>query len=350
MDIVEIKLKIKEWEYAFRKQHNKLPSKADIKDDVEIHKLYSLYKSIKLGQQQKPSKQETVNEPASVQSSPVKRNDYSPRGELGPTPQANGRVLSIFDLKMTPPDSSPLKHKSDKASPPAFTMPPPQSPVKNIIETPTKSKNKPFATPIKGRKIVFETPSYLNKHRQHPQTPDSHNNNNNTVINFLVSPSPFKTQRSIGKRLTEVYNTSLKEAEDLKSFNLEEEFQSHEEQESKETETTTNNDRKIAPRSKRTQKRLTRRVKIAPRPVNSKPSLENVNLQDHITKLEEGERKQLVAYMDSDEDDENRDGEVGIASVFESPTKKTRMPVSNNFKRLKINDPRSRRFKQRMRR
>ena len=114
MDIIEIKLKIKEWEYAFRKQHNKLPSKADIKDDVEIHKLYSLYKSIKLGQQQKPSKQETVNEPASVQSSPVKKNDYSPRGELGPTPQANGRVLSIFDLKMTPPDSSPLKHKSDK--------------------------------------------------------------------------------------------------------------------------------------------------------------------------------------------------------------------------------------------
>ncbi|KAF6067051.1 DNA replication and checkpoint family protein [Candida albicans] len=309
MDIVEIKSKIKEWEYAFRKQHNKLPSKADIKDDVEIHKLYSLYKSIKSGQQQKPSKQETVNEPASVQSSPVKRNDYSPRGELGPTPQANGRVLSIFDLKMTPPDSSPLKHKSDKASPSAFAMPPPQSPVKNIIETPTKSKNKSFVTPIKGRKI-----------------------------------------RSIGKRLTEVYNTSLKEAEDLKSFNLEEEFQSHEEQESEETETTTNNDRKIAPRSKRTQKRSTRRVKMAPRPVNSKPSLENVNLQDHITKLEEGERKQLVAYMDSDEDDENRDGEVGIASVFESPTKKTRMPVSNNFKRLKINDPRSRRFKQRMRR
>ena len=99
-------------------------------------------------------------------------------------------------------------------------MPPPQSPVKNIIETPTKSKNKLFVTPIKGRKIVFETPSYLNKHRQNPQTPDSHNNNNNTVINFLVSPSPFKTQRSIGKRLTEVYNTSLKEAEDLKALIL----------------------------------------------------------------------------------------------------------------------------------
>ncbi|CAX39865.1 DNA replication and checkpoint protein, putative [Candida dubliniensis CD36] len=348
MDIIEIKSKIKEWEYAFRKQHNKLPSKSDIKDDVEIHKLYSLYKSIKSGQSQKPSKQETTEEPASTQSSPVKKNEYSPRGELGPTPQANGRVLSIFDLKMTPPESSPLKHKSDKTSPLSFTMPPPQSPVKNIIETPTKSKNKSFTTPIKGRKIVFETPSYLNKHRQNPQTPDSHKNN--AVINFSVSPSPFKTQRGIGKRLTEVYNTSLKEAEDLKSFNLEEEFQNEEKEESEAIETMNNNDEKIAPRNKRTQKRSTRRVKMAPRPVDSRPSLDNVNLQDHMTKLEEGERKQLAAYMDSDEEDDSKDRENDIASVFESPTKKTRMPVSNNFKRLKINDPRSRRFKQRMRR
>ena len=58
MEVIEIKQKIKEWEYSFREKHNKPPSKSDIKENSEIHKLYSLYRAIK--QENNPNKHPRV--------------------------------------------------------------------------------------------------------------------------------------------------------------------------------------------------------------------------------------------------------------------------------------------------
>ncbi|RCK58901.1 DNA replication regulator SLD2 [Candida viswanathii] len=346
MEVAEVKQKIKEWEYAFREKNNRLPSKSDIKENSEIRKLYSLYRAIKLG---KPPKEAPKKEP--VSESPVRKNVFDSAGELGPTPQANGRVLSIFDFKMTPPESSPLKKKSTNtnlpSSPQKMDMPPPDSPVKRImVETPTKNRVRLLATPTKSRSIDFSafSPGYR---KENPQTPTS--GSSVAVVDFQVSPSPMKPLRGIGKKLADLYKSAIEEAETLKDSEfadgelvdevIEEEGQSGDEED--ETETTT------VYKRKRTQKRLTKRVKMAPRPVEEKPTLDNINIQKKVSKMEEKEREHIEAYINSE--DEEEEDEVK-PRVPESPVKKTRKPTANNFQRLKINDPRAKRFKQRMRR
>ncbi|KAL6454508.1 LOW QUALITY PROTEIN: SLD2 DNA replication regulator SLD2 [Candida maltosa Xu316] len=343
MDINEIKQKIKKWEYSFKEKHNRLPSKSDIKDNNDIYKLYS---SMKSGKQ--PVKTTTESTSKDEMTSPVKPKTNTIQGELGPTPQANGRVMSIFDFKMTPPESSPLKNKSTNilnSSPPKFAMLPPMSPVKKIAppETPTKRRRLSFSvTPTKPIPINFETPSYLTRHKENPQTPTS----TTAQVDFKVSPSPFKPLRGIGHRLADLYNRAIEEAKDLK---MNEEYVSEGNSGSEDEiddESTARDGSSVVYRKKRTQKRSTRRVKMAPRQVDGEDKLQDVNVLDQMTKIEEHERKRLEAYINSDEEDEEEDK----SNVFDTSSKKTRKPIAANYKRLKINDPRSKRFKQRMRR
>ncbi|MCP8717702.1 MAG: hypothetical protein M5F18_00180 [Asgard group archaeon] len=352
MEVIEIKQKIKEWEYSFREKHNKPPSKSDIKENSEIHKLYSLYRAIKQGKQ---PKQTSKSDPAP--ESPIKKNVFDSKEELGPTPQANGRVMSIFDFKLTPPESSPLKKKSTNtsifSSPQKMSMPPPDSPVKRITtETPTKNRIRSFATPTKPRSIDFSmfSPGYRN---QNPLTPLS-GLNNSTVVDFQVSPSPLKPLRGIGKKLADLYKSAIEEAENLETNEfdeevIEEEAAHHEEHGvGEDSEDEDNKENRKGFKRKKTQKRQTKRVKMAPRPVLENSSLDDVNIQEKVSKMEEEERKHIEAYINSDEEYDIED-EVN-SLVPESPIKKTRKPIANNYQRLKINDPRAKRFKQRMRR
>ena len=362
MKVTEIKQKIKEWEYSFREKNNRVPSKTDIKENLEIHKLYSLYRAIKLGKQpkqpEKPYKSEHIPE------SPVRRNVFDSKEELGPTPQANGRVMSIFDLKMTPPESSPLKNKSTDttilSSPQKMSMPPPDSPLKKITaETPTKNRIKSFATPTKPRAIDFSsfTPGYR---QQNIQTPLS-NRNGSSIVDFQVSPSPLKPLRGIGKKLADLYKSAIEEAENLGASEFAQEIIEeqdeviHDEDKNKEngeSENESDNDKenKGTFKRKRTQKRLTKRVKMAPRPVIERPTLDNVDIQEKVSKMEEKERKHIEAYINSENEEEVDDEQENNSLVSESPIKKTRKPIAQNYQRLKINDPRAKRFKQRMRR
>lgn len=401
----EIKHEIKSWEYKFKAENDRLPLKQDVNSIPEIKKLYALYKSYKTGKPVKMEKREKSHKPektykSDTYSSPLVSKNRSettdvvpptPKGELGPTPQANGRVLSIFDFGLTPPESSPLKQKSEKSAHNGTikTDQLSQSTGLDLLVTPTKAnKFSPFAstqrknsnlaseaTPLgAARKLNFaavmdvQTPNYM---KQKTQTPTF--SRTVPLPDFLVSPSPLKSQRMM-RKLTEVYKTSLESID--ADPELASEFNTAEmeindgmiEKEEKGGEAISVENRGM--RKQKTQKRLTRRVKMAPRLENEGQTLDTVNIQDRIQLMEEQERTSLMAYMnsESEDDDDDDDGDDDDDSdnekegegkrnrgnngngVQQSPIKRTRKPVTANYKRLKINDPRSRKFKQRMRR
>ncbi|RLV95213.1 DNA replication regulator SLD2 [Spathaspora sp. JA1] len=320
MDVSEVKRQIKNWEYEFKKLHNRLPSKSDVKQNSQISKLYSLYKSIK-NKQQEPI--------LSPQKPP-------PDVELGPTPQANGKVLSIFDFKLaSPPESSPLKRKSTNI------MPPPESPIKKIqpqMQTPTKPKTTGFLTPSKKPKSInFETPDYLSRGMSRTLDPTTPTSGRKSNFAFSVSPSPLKINR-FNKKLAQVYNASVEpDLDEDPDMGIPEMSDEEEDLETEEPNTY---------KKKKTQKRSTRRGKLAPVSLDEGSTLEGVNVQQEITKMEQQERKRLEAYINSDDEYEEEDKHV----VVDTTGKKTRKPVADNYKRLKINDARSRNFKRRMRR
>ena len=333
--ILKLKQQIKDWEHGFKVQHGRLPLKLDVNENLEIKALYSKYRSLKLNKHTVSDKAKSTNQDNETE----KENALpTPSGELGPTPQANGRVLSIFDYKLTPPESSPLKNKSRNAPNTNHDL---DSVV--IDSTPVKARRRlSFSTPTKGsleatpititKKLqqAAETPRYLKSSTIHSFA--------GNAIDFLVSPSPLKPNR-MGRKLMDVYNMSIKEVDDINA----EEFIDVQEEEESEIPLSMNE-----PILKRkTQKRQTRRSKMAPRPTNETNSLDKVDVQQRIDKLDDKERAALAAYMNSESESES---ESEKDHTHGSPVKKTRKPIAQNYKRLKINDPRSRRFKQRMRR
>ena len=338
-DILTIKQQIKDWEHGFKLQHGKLPSKLDVRENPKIKALYSKYKSIKLNKQVTTT---TMDKSTAKEDFDEKENVLpTPNGELGPTPQANGRVLSIFDLKLTPPESSPLKNKSVNVPNIQSDLDSPNTtPVKTnrrlSFSTPTKASTE--ATPTRMTKTlqrVAETPRYLNSNA----TPTFSRN----VVNFLVSPSPLKPNR-LGRKLMDVYNMSIMEMDEQDGEKLIDKEESVSEEAV--SEAVVSKSESVVKR--KTQKRQTRRSKMAPRPVAEMSSLDEVDVQQKMMTLEEKERSTLAAYMNSDSESESDTQDKD--QVHGSPVKKTRKPIAQNYKRLKINDPRSRRFKQRMRR
>lgn len=371
MELTEVKQKIKEWEYSFKKQHGRIPSKQDVKDNPEVHKLYSLYKSSK---QPSSTSSRPTNEKPKLKRQQQHDQTYnpplSPKGELGPTPQANGKVLSIFDFRLTPPESSPLKRKSIQSNiteTHLHQLPPPRSPMKPIlIQTPTKPKSNGllFKTPTKTRTLTFETPSYLTS-RKHQQLPPPSSASVEFVSSpktpifgrvempeFQVSPSPLKTHRFLGKKLADVYNDSV---EDMGKFGdevgMDMEMGVIEEDESEDNEDmNVEEDGEVARLFKKpkTQKRLTRRVKIAPRPMMEENGFVPTDIQKEVSALDEKERHDLAAYINSDEEEEDDEEDDVMIGTSASPIKRGRKPISANYKRMKINDPRTRNFKRRM--
>ncbi|ODV59145.1 uncharacterized protein ASCRUDRAFT_113293 [Ascoidea rubescens DSM 1968] len=147
--ITTIKYQIKNWEYAFKKEHNAQPSKEDVKNDPNIAKLYREYKRLKYykstkivannekktisyvlrantkNDQIEPQKQivgrlktparnvkyTPVNSPEkNTNATPAPESNLIP-AEIGPTPQLNGRILGLFELSSTSP-SKPLTNSS----------------------------------------------------------------------------------------------------------------------------------------------------------------------------------------------------------------------------------------------
>ncbi|KAG7663478.1 SLD2 [[Candida] subhashii] len=364
MELAEVRQRIKEWEYSFKKQNDRQPSKQDIKENEDIHKLYSLYKSFKQASSKptndkpKPKREEHDNQ---------HRIPSSPRGQLGPTPQANGKVLSIFDFRLTPPESSPLKRKSTNN--PILPMDqPPRSPMKRIqIQTPTKPKSTGlllFKTPTKPKTITFETPGYMAPNRNSLKPPVQQQveyvTSPKTPIfgkvtdmpEFSVSPSPLKSHRFLGRKLADVYNDSLEDVNLGLDPELVMEMETIAENNNEEDDHDEVNENEIGKGSgktykkAKTQKRSTRRVKMAPRPVAQEDGFKTKDIQLEVSKMNEEERRGLESYINSDEEEEEEEEEV--APTSKDPIKRGRKPVTANYKRMKINDPRTRNFKRRM--
>ncbi|CDO96043.1 unnamed protein product [Kluyveromyces dobzhanskii CBS 2104] len=89
-----LKIEIKLWERAFEKKHGRLPEKDDIKKDTEIKRRYKQYAQFKK-ETGKPSVQ------IAVDRTPIKSDSENLKAEFGPTPQMNGKLVSIFEMKVS---------------------------------------------------------------------------------------------------------------------------------------------------------------------------------------------------------------------------------------------------------
>lgn len=288
-----IKHQIKSWEHEFRRINNRLPTKSDIKSNDAIYKLYkqygaSTYRSHKVNKDidGKRGKEDNrgfevdihiFDSPSDVEEEAISNSENinkEPKimhnSELGPTPQANGKVLSIFDVKLTPPVSSPLlmkngtaMNKKKEASDGGGFKTPQRKPLgctnlqssKNLdpssqplllkkLENALHETNEESnLTPARNIQLVFkylETPQYIRKTNRkfdfqnsplakevqanalpRIETPENRTEKKNlsygvpltptksSPLNFRVSPTPLKTNRvfSFGnKRLAEIFD------------------------------------------------------------------------------------------------------------------------------------------------
>ncbi|CCE87323.1 Piso0_005871 [Millerozyma farinosa CBS 7064] len=407
-DLVNVKQSIKNWEYSFRKEHDRFPTKNDIKNVPDIHRLYKEYKRLKNAPAH--SEIDKANKPNGVLNSidveidsseseqeenfreePFEDTKNDP--QLGPTPQANGRVLSIFDLQLTPPDTTPTKKITDKTRIHSASTTPKIEPFKTPTKKPSKISGRSLnstlhavsqsddqsANILHARKDdITDTPQYLarNNHKflfsietpaksqsprkqhlnsvgvkheqqsqelsyQEPITPTKASN-----VNFSVSPSPLKPHRlfNVGnKKLSDLFN-EINSATDVADL-PEEEFEDHDSPDDADNEEVVNY------RKKFTQKRTTRRWKMKPNLTSEEHHEQNINVQQEMEKLNQKEKQEFKNYLDGKE--EELDGYESTETENKKPhstNEKKIKPISMNYKRLKINNPQKKFFKRRLRR
>ncbi|CCE86214.1 Piso0_005871 [Millerozyma farinosa CBS 7064] len=407
-DLVYVKQCIKNWEYSFRKEHTRFPTKNDIKNAPDIHKLYKEYKRLKNAPDH--SEIDKANKPNGVLKSIDVEIDSSESEQeekfreepfedakndpqLGPTPQANGRVLSIFDLQLTPPDTTPTKKITDKTRIHSASTTPKSEPFKTPTKKPSKISGRSLNSTLHAvsqshdqsvniapirKDDITDTPQYLarNNHKflfsietpAKSQSPRKQHLNSFSVkhehqsqaltyqdpltptkvskVNFSVSPSPLKPHRifNVGnKKLSDLFN-EIKSANDVADI-------PGEEFEANNSSDDVDNEEVVNYRKKFTQKRTTRRWKMKPNLAVEQPQEQNINVQQEMEKLNHKEKEDFQNYLDGKE--EVLDGYESTEAESKKPqniNEKKIKPISMNYKRLKINNPQKKFFKRRLRR
>lgn len=428
--LLRYKRRIKDWEKQFLAENGKLPSKSDCKADKEIWKAYKTYTQLKEADKiVKPQEKEGSGKPidtakeekskstASAKADPeledneeLQEPELGLNAEFGPTPQANGKVLSIFDMIVSPPESSPLKQKKQDISIGQFSSPtkplsylpsPRKAHSADVFKTPTKAPRKlqfTDLTPLRGsptKKSVLaqlqqasspqkpltvteltlgeETPLYLGKvnkmflfkEEDSDSSPIKRNvystpvKKSTSPVNFNTTPSPLKPLRLLSFGSKKSLSALFHECQNLK---IDEEFEAQKEEIEREIEASGVKDiqegeiEEPAPSRKRkriTQKRTTRNWKIKPRGENETEEFDGKDVHAELQKIHEGELKEFLEYMENGEDVDDAitdDDETYVKPDLFKTSGKKKKPLSNNYQRLKINDPRTKRFKQRMKR
>lgn len=375
-DINVIKRQIKDWEHSFVREHSKQPNKQDVKENSKISKLYKVYKALKNKQKQlqttiTPISKDLIDNIKGL-SDEESEKDGAGLGlevflrhntELGPTPQAGGKVLSIFDLAMTPPESSPLKDKQSRLTvfgDSGFKTPSKKKPLNQV--TPIKSDKKsfmerinmiqnssPISTPNRYAHISVQTPQYLNHNikkfetsqavsdvspfnipeQSSPlkQTPIS--TPTLTKINFQISPSPFKRKGFLGsKKLLDVFN-------EHKNIQIDEDEQDLVSDSSLDDEPIVEGQSPLKKRRAKTQKRTTRRWKMRPHleEVES-DDLQKKNIHKVMQEINEDHEKKIEKIINNQLDSEDEEPKE-VPKLSKSTGKKV-APISHNYKRLKI--------------
>ncbi|CDR43282.1 CYFA0S11e03136g1_1 [Cyberlindnera fabianii] len=157
MDQQALKVEIKRWEHEFREKEGRNPQKEDIKKDASIAAKYKMYNTIKMKVMKALKADTSIREPLTptknanhLYSTPQKSRkptthlntpqQTSPPSApspvvkmLGPTPQLNGRVLSIFEAITA---NTPIKTTPTKTMP-QITI---EEPYYDEFQTPTKKR------------------------------------------------------------------------------------------------------------------------------------------------------------------------------------------------------------------
>ncbi|AGO10411.1 AaceriABL045Wp [[Ashbya] aceris (nom. inval.)] len=111
-----LKVQLKTWERQFLEENGRSPIKEDIKAHPEIRRKYKEYTSLK-----KQLSKETTAKSLQKHGSPAKVTHPTPQKyleaeiELGPTPQIYGKVVSLFEMHISPLKRAPV-HQLDADS------------------------------------------------------------------------------------------------------------------------------------------------------------------------------------------------------------------------------------------
>ncbi|KAH3678559.1 hypothetical protein WICMUC_001368 [Wickerhamomyces mucosus] len=311
----ELKSQIKQWEYKFFKIKGRQPTREDIKQNKDISLKYKQYNKLKnppstpIKQKRKTHQLNTPQESSPFQNyeTPIKPE------ELGPTPQLNGKVLSIFEV-ITSPQSSLKKLPRDDITD-----------VNNEIDIDVEPI---FKTPVKRLNFikdnVDETPAYF-KHNFQKKT--------------STSPSPLLTQRYI-KPISRLHL----EFEDIKDElkygdyeEFEELYNNYDDDDEEEEEEQEGNG---SVPWKRKVKRQTRRVKMKSRPDipiepkrDLKAKLLNISKQSDMIQKEGDEIKEII--NDNEEESEEW-SEIETEYTKNTEIYSGNTKINKNYKRLKI--------------
>ncbi|KAK9457886.1 DNA replication/checkpoint protein [Dipodascopsis uninucleata] len=291
-----LKLEIKNWEYNFRREHLRDPTKEDIKQDVVVAAKYKQYRSLtksnELGRKkfheeivtlqkisaeagrssrqlkgetslsttpQQPLRTPTKKSSKYIYDTPSKVNSvtkssnlrYFSTDVLGPTPLAEGRILGILDIAST---SSPLSTNSHIASP-----------LQKEEESTAPS------TPESKRLLHIKTPQTLTPSYFKPTT------------ETCLTPSPLRNRRvsrgltAILAELKQIQDNAFEEDEkvlqEMEATAVENPYHLGEvkEKDFSHFEAALNENHLKAFQPKKTQKRTTRHYKMKPAPMSVMP-------------------------------------------------------------------------------
>ncbi|ODV73598.1 Sld2p CYBJADRAFT_167628 [Cyberlindnera jadinii NRRL Y-1542] len=330
-----LKLEIKSWEKQFKAREGRNPTRDDIKKNLDVAAKYKLYNSLKQqcnrqplspvkrqrqshnGQLQTPEK----TSPDAPRRSQDADTGISPRVEqLGPTPQLNGRVMSIFDV-ITSPYRTPTKCRTVNV----LSTPSRRLDLESTLQEETGGDEVETKTPQKVvRTLTFETPAYLK---------------NRAVEMVSSSPSPLATQRM--KKSLSTIASELKDIQDeLKYGDYDEDdlipFAEHDSSDDEAGEEDEQGSVPLQQWKKKGPKRQVRLVKKrARKTTGNEDEMKGKNLREEMQKLatvkeSTFESENSEEWSDNDSEYDNDD------YVIPEVTSKRRKPLNNNFKKYKI--------------
>jgi hypothetical protein len=257
--------------------------------------------------------------PSSPQSKPI---DASPQvDKLGPTPQLDGRVMSLFDAVRSP-CVTPTKPKGNIG----LITPTKKLDIQKALREEQRDEHE-FKTPHKVvRTLTFDTPAYLKT----------------GTVNVSFSPSPM-AQLRLKKSMSTLFD-------ELKDIEAELKYGDHDQEELiplYEAEPSSEGEHEEASTwKKKGAKRQIRLVKKRARPMHEEEDeMKNKNIKEQLDKL-----STVQETIESDESEEWSEGEREYIrqeitdTDTDTKSKKRKQPLNRNFKKLKLRNTKAKKF------
>lgn len=356
MELDQLKIRLKTWEYEFQSKNERPPTKDDIKRLPEIKEMYKEYQALKKQDATATQARKLVVTPSKNNASPKKstvtKTNELQGVELGPTPQIYGKAISIFEMKL-----SPVKKALDFGEVDEM----PSSQIFDTLENDTKRQlefpmNTPNSSPFKKPKPIQSkyygpnSPLKLEEENitvsiknESPlkRTPQKNTDSNSDPISF--SPSPL-VKRPLTKSLLEL-------AKEHKTFLQEfEQKDSQEDLVSQETDgsSSDNQDDDDEEHTEEDKGRRGKRRKTLRRLTNNEQSkMVPKDISKELLKLKTRQVNEFLGKEAAEETEDEEEGRANDRETTDIGQKATTRPkqrkrpgkynlVSNNFRRLKL--------------